>query len=159
CRGSIVMNGSSNGHGNHNGNHNGNGSHRWWQIWKWGRTSDLSAYRRLALQLHFDSPRSDSLCRSVLIVTPNESRLCARDSLTLASCMAEELNRPVLLVDATPDSEVSDLLNNPASPGVTDFLADPMRPLPELVHPTSKNNVWFLSHGTIQGIFPASPEN
>jgi hypothetical protein len=74
--------------------------------------------------------------------------------------MAEELSRPVLLVDATQDSEVSHLLHTPASAGLTDFLADPMRPVQELAFPTSQPNLWFLSRGTGKGpSSPASPEN
>jgi Mrp family chromosome partitioning ATPase len=145
---------------NGNGIHNSNRSHRWWQIWKRERDLDLAAYRRLALQLHHGLPRADNASRSVLIVTPNESRFWAKGCVTLASCMAEELRRPVLLVDADDDCEVSRMLGSPASPGLTDFLADPVRPLQELALSTSQQNVWFLSRGTSQGSpCPASPEN
>jgi len=71
--------------------------------------------------------------------------------------MAEELLRPVLLVDAADDCEVSRILGSLASQGLSDF---PMRPLQELVLPTSQQNVWFLSRGAVQGSsFSASPEN
>lgn len=148
------------GNGNGTKNGNGNGTHRWWQVWKRGRSLDLSAYRRLALQLHLGLNRGDNAARSALVVTANESRLGATGSLTLASCMAEELQRPALLIDATADGEVGKILHSPETQGLTDFLKDPMRPVQELVLPTSQQNVWFLSRGTAKGSsFPASPEN
>ena len=145
---------------NGNGTRNSNGSHRWWQVWKRGRDLDLTAYRRLALQLHLGLPRGGEHSRSVLMVTPNASDFCANGSITLASCIAEELRRPVLLVDAGNEAEVSRLLGSPASQGLTEFLSDPMRPLQDLALPTSQNNVWFLSRGSGQTPpFAASPEN
>src|SRR5438094_2862878 len=135
---------------NGNGTHNGNGSHRWWQVWKRRRELDLTAYRRLVLQLHHGLPRSGENPRSVLIVTPNELGFCANGSITLACCMAEELQRSVLLVDAANEPEMSRMLGSPVSHGLSDFLSEPTRPLQDLAFPTSQHNAWFLPRGTGQ---------
>jgi hypothetical protein len=133
------------------------GSRRWWEIWKRPAPDD-SAYRRLALQIHHGLPRQEGAPRSVLIVTPKEARWCARRSLTLASCMAEELKRPVLLIDASDDGETSRILHAQGTAGLTDFLADSMQQLTELALPTSQQSLHFLSRGRSTGRFNASPD-
>jgi len=145
-----------------NGTQSRNGRHRWWQIWKRDQDVelDLAAYRRLAVQLHHGLPRAEQVSRSVLIATPNESRFWAAVCVTLASCMAEELRRPVLLVEADGSDEVSEMLGSASSPGLADLLTSPARPLRELALQTSQQNVWFLPRGTAEGsFFPGSPED
>lgn len=135
---------------NNNSNNNSNGNHSWWSFLRKGsdrHDQDLAAYRRLALQLHYDLPRPDNP-RSVLIVTPATSTLGARGSLILASCVAEELRRPILLIDAClRGPEVSRILNCTAVAGFSDFLSDPTQPLDNVVLPTNNENVWFLPAG------------
>lgn len=143
---------------------NGDGSNsRWWpSLWgRWRRPEqDLAPYRRLALQLHYDLPRPDS-ARSVLLVTPTTSTLCAYGSAALACCLAEELQRPVLLIDASPrQPEVSRILDCTANRGYADFLSDPTLSLDELVLPTNHENVRFLPAGANLGPSqPASPDD
>jgi len=50
------------------------------------------------------------------------------------------------------------MLGSDTSQGLTDFLADPARPLASLALPTSEENVFFLPRGTVSGISSASPE-
>ena len=146
---------------NTNGN-NGNGfASRWWSSLRWRRSrpsdQDLAPYRRLAVQLHYELPRPESQ-RSVLLATPAETLLCANGSIALAGCLAEELCRPVLLVDASPrESEVSHLLDCAARRGFSDFWADPKLPLEELVLPTTQPNLCFLPAGTAVGTSHAAP--
>jgi hypothetical protein len=138
---------------------NGNGfGWRWWPFWRRAHESDDSApYRRLALQLHYDLCRPDNP-RSVLLVTPNPSRLCAYGSATLACCLADELRRPILLVDACPAApEASRMLGSAAIRGFSDLLLTPSLPWDDLVLPTSHENVWFLPAGATVGPSQAAP--
>src|SRR5271165_5166210 len=143
-----------------NGSNGSNGIPRWWQFWKNVEELDCAPFRRLALQLHNGLPREESVSRSVLIVTPNESQYWAEGCVNLACCMAEELRQPVLLVDAGADSEVSRCLGNEDSRGFAGYLADPTRPLLDLAYSTSQKNLSFVSMGTSQtALVPASPES
>ncbi len=133
---------------------NGNG-YKWWWPFKGGHSArsddDRAAYRRLALQLHYDLPRPDN-SRSVLLVTPAPSSLCAYGSAVLASCLAEELGGPILLIDVSPnDPEVSRLLECMPGRGFVDFLSNPKLPLDDLVLPTTCQNVSFLPAGIVRG--------
>jgi len=144
-------------------NSNGNGFHPWWWPSKWKRTpragEDLAPYQRLALQLHYDLPRSEA-ARSALLVTPSASNLCARGSVLLSTCLAEQLRRPILLIDVCPkDPEASRLMECTASRGFADFLSNPNLPLDELVIQTTCENVYFLPSGKEPaGSLPVSPE-
>ncbi|HVZ19022.1 MAG TPA: hypothetical protein VG897_18035 [Terriglobales bacterium] len=133
-----------------NGMNGRNGSDRWWQ--KWTRQSDqeldLADYKRLAIQLHYGSLRPDGLSRSVLVVTPNDSHLWVKGCVTLASCMAEELAQPVLLVDADEQSELRRTLDTPDSAGLANFLSGPGLRLEDMALATSQPNLTFLPQGT-----------
>ncbi len=145
---------------NGNGFNGTNGNHRWWRAWKRERDLDLAAYRRVAIQLHQGLPRTESVSRSVLVVTPNESRNWGKGCVTLASCMAEELGRPVLLVDGESNSEVCGMLASSESHGLKHFLTSASPLLGELVLPTSQPNLYFLPSGTSEGaLLSASGEN
>jgi Mrp family chromosome partitioning ATPase len=145
---------------NNNNNSNGNGSHSWWaSLWRRSHGSDqqLAPYRRIAIQLHYDLPRPDS-ARSVLLVSPTTSACCALGGLSLASCLAEEIRRPILLIDACPRGpEVSGMLECATMKGFADLLSDPSLPLEELVLSTNHQNVKFLPAGTTT-LQPAAPE-
>jgi Mrp family chromosome partitioning ATPase len=141
---------------------NGNGSHHnWWSFLR-GRprpaeAADRSPYRRLALQLHFEL-KGPKARRSVLLVTPVASPLSAQGSMTLAECLAEELRRPVLLIDASPrDRRVSRMLDCAASRGFCDLLSDPAI-LDEVLLPTSCENVYFLPAGTAFNVAEEVPD-
>jgi hypothetical protein len=142
---------------NGNGLNGTNGNHRWWR--KQERDLDLAAYRRLAMQLHQGLPRVDTVSRSVLVVTPNETRHWAKGCVTLAACMAEELCRPVLLVDAEAKSQICGMLGSPETSGLKQFLATASPLLSELVLPTSQPNLFFLPAGSSGLPLSASPEN
>lgn len=131
---------------------NGNGHHgRWWHQLTRGRSrpSDLSAYHRIALQLHYDLPRA-GCGRSVLLVAPAKSKGCAQAGTTLAACLADQLRHRVLLVDTCPAlAETTQVIAASAvAPGVSDFVADATRSLQELVLPTTNDLVHFLPAGT-----------
>lgn len=159
-------NGNGNGsHANGNGNGNGHGSgSRWWSsLWSSRNRAaevqqDFGPYRRLALQLHYELPRGSS-SRSVLLVTPTASELCAHGSALLATCMGEELGKPVLFVDAcVRRAEASHLVECSASRGLVDALADPQAPISDFVLPTTKPNVSFLPAGNIEAGRVSTPE-
>ncbi len=149
------MNGNGHGNGNgHNGNGNGGGRglprfSGWWSsLMKNARGSDLelSAYRRLALQLHYDLPRTMEQ-RTTLLVTPRPSPFLASASAYLARSLAEELRQPVLLVDACSKYPVSSLLGCNAQRGFFEFLSNPGIPLKDLIVSTNTENVSFLPAG------------
>ena len=133
---------------------------RWWSS-LWRRSGnpeqELAPYRRLALQLHYELPRSESP-RSVLVVSPSNSSFSAHGSATLASCLADEVRRPVLLIDAcTTGADVSGILGCSAIRGFSDVLSDPKLPLEDLVLPTSHENVRFLPAGARFGLSQLAP--
>ncbi len=139
---------------------NGNGFNRpksrsgWWQAWRnpgGEREGDLSSYRRLAVQLHHTLPREADVSRSVLIVTPNEPRFWASSCVTLASCIAEELSRPVLLA-ALYDSGGSSVLDGSPEAGLAEVLHDPHQSIEELAMQTSQSNLWFLPPGNTEDL-------
>jgi Mrp family chromosome partitioning ATPase len=119
---------------------------------------DLTAYHRLVLQLHYDLPRGQEP-RSALLATPvHATGIAAHGSSALATCMAEELNRPILLVDASGrGAELSDLLDAAQEAGLVDLLEDPQRQLTDYVLPTSRDKLDFLPAGQWQG--PPSPDH
>src|SRR5450755_3225781 len=139
---------------NRNGYSNGNGNgHKpgWWSA-LWNRPDpaeeSMAAYRRLALQLHHDLSRANSP-RSALLVTPATSNLCARGTVAVSSCFAEQVRRPVLLIDVCPKHpEATRLLLSDGKPGYAEFLEDPTISLEDLILPTNCNNVSFLPAGS-----------
>jgi hypothetical protein len=104
-------------------------------------------YRRIALQLHNDLRRGYA-SRSVMLVSPDDSRMCAVAAANLACCMAEELGRAVLLADATREGLLSSEMTNAAPSGLNDFLSNSDLPLSSLTLPTSFNDVSFLPSGS-----------
>jgi Mrp family chromosome partitioning ATPase len=148
--------------GNGNGNGNGFNPRLWSAPWqRRGQTEqDAAAYRRLALQLHYDLSHTAGP-RSVLLVTPSTSALCARGSVAVASCLAEQSCRRVLLIDVCPENpEASRILQGYGTRGFTDFLGDSKPQLGDLVLPTTCENVSFLPAGAdIEHSDPAAPEN
>jgi MinD-like ATPase involved in chromosome partitioning or flagellar assembly len=146
---------------NANGNGHGNGFYsRWWSALRKRSDQadqDAAAYRRLALQLHLDLSGSNGR-RSALFVTANSSAICAQGSVEVASCLAGQVCRPVLLMDACPENpETSRILQSNGSRGFTDFLTDPKLRLDELVLPTTCENVSFLPAGAIFNRSGAAP--
>jgi hypothetical protein len=107
----------------------------------------LVPYRLLALQLHNDLRRGFA-SRSVMLVSPDDSRICAVAAANLACCMAEELGRAVLLADATREGLLSSEMTNAAPSGLNDFLSNTDLPLNSLTLPTSFNDVLFLPSGS-----------
>lgn len=134
-------------------NGNGNGHHpRWWHSLRRKRHPaadvDRASYLRLALQLHYDLPRADG-GRSVLLVTPAGSMVCAQAGLSLASALAEQLAKPVLLVDACPASpDTTHLVGGQGESGLSDFLTNPASSLRDLVRTTTTENVHVLPAGS-----------
>jgi MinD-like ATPase involved in chromosome partitioning or flagellar assembly len=107
----------------------------------------MAPYRRLAWQLHYDLPRGEDV-RSALLVTPSSSTLCARGGVLLSTCLAEQLRRPILLIDVCPGNpETTRIMGCTERHGFTDFLANPSLLLDELVLPTTCENVSFLPSG------------
>lgn len=150
-------------------NANGNG-HSFYSRWRSALRKrsdhvdhDAAAYRRLALQLHLDLSAGDGR-RSALLVTPSSSAICAQGSVAVASSLAAQVCRPVLLMDACPESpEASRILQSNGNRGFADFLADPKLPWEDLILPTTCENVSFLPAGAVvdrsRAIPPASVKN
>jgi Mrp family chromosome partitioning ATPase len=147
---------------NTNGNGNGHGARsRWWSLK--GRRhpeEEMVPYRRLALQLHHDLSEPGEV-RAALVVTattPSTASIGAHGSVALALCLADELRRPVLLVDACPRRpEASRILDCSAARGFADFLSEPETSLDQLVLPTSNALVSFMPAGiNLPSATPAS---
>jgi len=111
------------------------------------RDEHLTAYRRLSLQLHYDLAAAGD-DRSVLFVSPTQSSVSAHGSMLLACCAAEELRRPILLVDLCErDPETSRLLGVEGRTGFGELRCGTDEPWRELALPTSHDNVFFLPAG------------
>jgi tyrosine-protein kinase Etk/Wzc len=120
--------------------------------------SELAAYRRIAMQLHYDLPRGEAT-RAVVLAPPVPSVSGAQASSALAACLAEDLRKPVLLVDASPDrAEVSAALGAEDQRGLLDLLADPTMPLRDLTTPTTQEHLWLLPIGRRRAGAAATPD-
>jgi hypothetical protein len=109
--------------------------------------SELAPYRRIAMQLHYDLPRGQA-ARAIVLAPPVPSSSAAQASSALAACLAEDLRKPVLLVDATP--ERPDITRQAAAvdqPGLLDLLVDPSIPLRDVVTATTREHLWLLPIG------------
>jgi tyrosine-protein kinase Etk/Wzc len=93
-------------------------------------------------------------------VTPESYSLSAKSSITLAMSLADELKRPVLLVDASLKSaEATRVLGCTGERGLTDFLAETSLSIAELALQTTHPQVSFLPAGTrATSGSPALPE-
>lgn len=110
---------------------------------------NIGPYRRLALQLHRDLPRTEA-SRSVLLVTPTPTPVGARGSAQLARCMADQLGRPVLLGDVGPAEDgVSRFLGCRTRRGLSNALSTPDPQLKDLVLGTDRKNLAFLPSGAL----------
>ena len=149
--------GFSNGNGNGNGNGHSRSERR--SLWSARRRAepDLAAYRRLALQLHFDLSGPDDH-RAALLVAPGDPRHCPVAGTSLARCLGEQLRRPVLLIDACRRArETSMLMNCAAARGFGEILTDPTLAIEELAVPTTIEQVRFLPAGA--AATSASPQH
>lgn len=121
---------------------------RWWS--KLGRKraeQDLTPYRRLVQQLHHDL-RQDEGRLSVLLTSPTNAAISSRGSILLACCAAEELRRPVLLIDACDrDPLTTEMLGAAGRPGFADLRRGTRTPWRDLVLPTVQRDVMFLPAG------------
>ena len=123
-------------------------------------STEAIAYHRLALQLHHDLPRNAEP-RTVLLASANRAPGTARLAIQLAHSLAEQLQAPVLLVDAHPASaDISHLLGCAALPGFADLLADPALRPQDLSLPTSHRHVSVLPAGVVgAAVRTRSPES
>lgn len=113
-------------------------------------TDDLPSCR-LALQLHNDLPRPDH-SRSVLLSTPVASHCCVYGGMSLAYCLAKELQQPVLLIDGCPARpQFSQMIDCAVCRGFSDLLSDPHLTIEECVLATSQRNLSFIAAGTQTG--------
>ncbi len=118
----------------------------WTQVWHAAPVGDADAYRRLTLQLHHTLPRGQAR-RSVLVTTAARSDASASMSMQLARSIADELGRPVLLVDASDEMELTRQLPGEPPQGLSDLIAYPDLRLEDLVLSTSHDLVSFLPRG------------
>jgi hypothetical protein len=106
-----------------------------------------AAYQRLALQLHHDTPRGESR-RVALLTTANAAPQAALAGIALAHSLAEQLQRPILCVDAhAKGGDASRALGCVAAPGLTDLMLDPALGVADLALPTSNPMLRFLPAG------------
>ena len=114
-----------------------------------GVVPDAAPYHRLALQLHYELPH-DQQPRSVMLATPAPSPLAAHVSISLAHSMAQELQKPVLLIDADGRTgTLSSILGCTGAQGFSELLLEAGMPLQDLVLPTNDEHVYFLPAGQV----------
>jgi len=133
------------------------GRRRWW-IPPWPRRSGPAGpYRRVAVQLHYDLLEA-GVNRSVLVVDVDSPTVCARSSILLARCAAEELGRSVLLADACPGVPIASRhAGCEGRPGFAEFLQDPSGDLANFVLATDVPGVSLLGAGA-GALHTAAPE-
>jgi len=124
---------------------------RWRALFRWATRPpkpDQEPWRRLALRLRPDLGADRP--RSLMLVTPGEGEFEARCSLELAESLADELGKPVLVVDAAPrERRLSRMLKCAELRGLTDALVEPETPLAEIVLRTTHPNVAIVPAGII----------
>lgn len=124
---------------------------RWRALFRWAMRPakpDQEPWRRLAMRLRGEFNGVES--RSLMLATAGEGEFEARCSLELAECLADELGKPVLAVDAAPrERRLSRLLQCSELRGLTDALVEPELPLAEIVLRTSHPNVSIVPAGII----------
>jgi hypothetical protein len=137
-----------------NGNgHNGNGSSHsriWPRLFGWKRRPVVSQapFRRLALQLHYDLASPDQP-RSVLLTSPADADAAAPSSILISMCLAQEIRKPVLLVDATSSPSAADrLMKTAGGPGFSDLLMNPALRVADLAVASIHTNLSFLPAGS-----------
>jgi Mrp family chromosome partitioning ATPase len=125
---------------------------RWRALFRWATRPtkpDQEPWRRLALRLRYDMSAPEGP-RSVMLATPVDDGLEAHCALELAESLAEELGKPVLVVDAAPrERRLSRLLKCSELRGLTDVLVDPRTPLADIVLPTTHPNVAVVPAGIV----------
>lgn len=108
---------------------------------------DSAAYQRLALQLHHDLPRGERQ-RTALLTTANAAPQCALAGIALANSLAEQLQQPVLCVDAhAKGGDASRALGCIGARGFTDLMLDTSLRASDLALPTSNPMLRFLPAG------------
>jgi hypothetical protein len=118
-------------------------------FWRVARpvTPHQEPWRRLALRLHYDLPAPDR-SRSAMLVTVGGGELAAQACLELAAGLADELGKPILVVDAAPrERSLTRLLNCAGRAGLTDVLFDTRTALGDILLPTTHPNVRFVAAG------------
>jgi hypothetical protein len=99
------------------------------------------------LQLHHDMPQAECR-RMVLLTTANAAPQSAQAGIALAHCLARELQKPVLCVDAHGKAgDASRALGCLAARGFTDLMLDPSLRVHDLALPTSNPLLHFLPAG------------
>jgi Mrp family chromosome partitioning ATPase len=125
---------------------------RWRALFRWAMRPakpGQEQWRRLALQLRGALAPAEGP-HSLMLVTPAEGDFEASCSLELAESLADELGKPVLVVDAVPrERRLSRLLKCAELRGLTDALVEPETPLGEIVLRTSHPNVSIVPAGII----------
>lgn len=112
---------------------------------------DLSTYRRLAIQLHHDIAGAPAP-RNIVIAGPTDAAAAAHAAVALAGCMGEELRQRVVLVDASPDAEVTHMMGCSSEAGFSEMLHDPRLAVDGLLLPTTVEFVRLLPAGVLSGL-------
>ncbi|HEX5130811.1 MAG TPA: hypothetical protein VFV90_13735 [Usitatibacter sp.] len=124
---------------------------RWRALFRWATRPpkpDQEQWRRLALRLRGDLAAEGP--HALMVVTPVDGPFEARCSLELAESLADELGKPVVVVDAVPrERRLSRLLACAELRGLTDALVEPETPLSGIVLRTTHPNVAVVPAGIV----------
>jgi hypothetical protein len=135
----------------------------WWRKLRgfWSSPKDnLVAYRRLAIQLHYELPR-DTHARCAVVASPTDQERDASPAVALAICLADELQTNVLLLDACPRYPV--LTQKVGAPplrlGFSNLLEADDLALNDLILPSNHPLVQVLpAGGSPKSLQPALPD-
>ena len=111
---------------------------------------DLAIYRRLAIQLNHDMDGT-SPPRSVIVAGPTDALASSHASIALAGCMGEELRQRILLVDASPEAEITRMMGCSNEAGFSEMLHDPELAVDGLLLATTVELVKLLPAGILSG--------
>jgi Mrp family chromosome partitioning ATPase len=120
------------------------------------RTTDNRSFLRLATRIEFELT-DGGVGHSLLLAAPRSARIVSHATLELGFCLAEDLGRRVLLVDATfCNSGIGAVLGLEKNPGLADLLGGADRLFESTIRATRHERIFILTSGNVAATDPAT---